>query len=175
MEYHLPAPSLTQQRLKHVSRSQNRPAYSRPTRHTTLHLKLRVRAELERKAKGENLSVSATGSAILEWFFEQSISMQHAATLETAIDKSIGRYMRGYSDRNAALQVRTLIKTELILGIATNILGRQPGMDENILREIMNDADEAARASITRTTQQQKNIVATEKKQFDEKGGKTSD
>ena len=83
--------------------------------------------------------------------------------------------MRGYSDRNAALQVRTLIKTELILGIVTNILGRQSGMDENILREIMNDADEAARASITRITTKQKNIVDAEKKQFDEKGGKTSD
>src|SRR6266571_5600298 len=168
MEYHLPAPSLTQQRLKHVSRSQNRPTYSRQTRHTTLHLKLRVRAELERKAKEQNLTISATGAALVEWALQQSISAQQGALLETIIDTSIGKHMRAYSDRNAALQVRTLIKTELILGIVTNILGREPGMDENILREIMNDADEAARASITRTTQQQKNIVATEKKQFDE-------
>lgn len=174
MEYHLPASSQPAQGLQNIPRSQNRPAYSRPTRHTTLHLKLSVRVELERKAKEEGLSVSATGSAILEWFFQQSISTQNAATLETAIDTSIGRHMRKYSDRNAALQVRNLIKTELILGIATNILGRLPGMDEAIMREILTDADDAARASITRSTQQQKNIVDAERTLFDEKGGTTS-
>src|SRR2546429_9276441 len=51
MEYHLPAPSPPSQGLKHIPRSQNRPTPKRQTRHTTLHLKLRVRAELERKAK----------------------------------------------------------------------------------------------------------------------------
>src|SRR5260370_22383422 len=112
MEYHLPTPSFPQQRLRHVPRSHNRPASSRQTRHTTLHLKLRVRAELERKAKEEGLSVSATGAAILEWFFEQIISTQHAATLETAIDTSIGKHMRSYSNRLAVLIVRSLFASE---------------------------------------------------------------
>jgi len=133
-----------------------------------------VRAELERIAKEQNLSVSATGAAFLEWAMQQSMYAQNAALLETVIDKSIGKHMRAYSDRNAALQVRTLIKTELVLGIATNILGRQSGMDETIMREIMNDADAAARASITRTTEQHMNIVDAERKQFDERGGKSS-
>src|SRR5258708_10828695 len=120
MEYPLPKPSFPQQRLRHVPRSHNRPASSRQTRHTTLHLKLRVRAELERKAKEEGLSVSATGASILEWFFEQSISMQHAATLETVIEKSIGKHMRSYSNRLAVLLVRSLVTTDVVLSIVTN-------------------------------------------------------
>src|SRR5258708_1073556 len=120
MEYHLPIPHLPQPGLNHVPRSQNRPTPKRQTRHTTLHLKLRVRAELERKATEEGVSVSATGAAILEWFFEQSISMQHAATLETVIEKSIGKHMRSYSNRLAILLVRSLVTTDVVLSIVTN-------------------------------------------------------
>src|SRR5579864_9251956 len=72
----------------------------RQTKPTTIHLKLRVSAELERKAKAEGLSVSATGAALIEWSLQQSIYKQNTATLDTAIDTSIGRHMRVYSDRN---------------------------------------------------------------------------
>src|SRR6266516_4199620 len=98
MEYHLPALSQPSQGLKNIPRSQNRPTHKRPTRHTTLHLKHKVRAELERKAKEQNLSVSATGAAFLEWAMEQSMYAQNAALLETVIDKSIGKHMRAYRD-----------------------------------------------------------------------------
>src|SRR5438270_206014 len=40
-------------------------ASSQHTIHTTFHLKPRVRAELERKAQEQHLSISATGAAIL--------------------------------------------------------------------------------------------------------------
>src|SRR5207245_2599480 len=130
MDYHLPAASQPSQGLKHIPRSQIRPIPKRQTRHTTLHLKLRVRAELERKAKEQNLSISATGAALVEWALQQSIYAQNSALLETVIDKSIGRHMRAYSDRQATLLVRNLVNTDMILAIATNILGRQPSMDE---------------------------------------------
>lgn len=173
MEYHLPTSSLPKQGVTHVPRSHNRSASSRSTRHTTLHLKLRVRAELERKAKEEGLSVSATGAAILEWFFEQSISTQHAATLETAIATSIGKHMRAYSNRLAVLSVRNLVTTDMILDIATNILGREPGMDEKTLQHILSTAQDKARARITRITPQLKTMIEAVKKLFDtaETGG----
>src|SRR5436305_3574095 len=157
------------------SRSQTRPTPKRQTRHTTLHLKPRVRAELERVANMEGLSVSATGAAIIEKWLLQNIQTQYATLLETIIDKSIGKHMRSYSDRNAGLQVKNLVKTEFLIGIVTNILGRQQGMDEKTMENILNDADEAARASITRATPKQKSAVNAEKQQFDEKGVSTRD
>jgi hypothetical protein len=83
--------------------------------------------------------------------------------------------MRTYSDRNAALQARNLVKTELVLGIVTNILARQPGMTQQTMQDILNDADDAARASITRITPKQKTIITAEKKHFEEKGVNTRD
>ncbi len=166
MEYHLPIPHLPQPGLNHVPRSQTSPIPKRQTRHTTLHLKLRVRAELERKAKEEELSVSATGAAILEWFFEQSISMQHAATLETVIEKSIGKHMRSYSNRLAVLLVRSLVTTDVVLSIVTNILGRHPGMTQKDLAKILTASDNKARANITRITPQLKTFIEAVQREF---------
>ena len=148
-----------QQMNSNHARVQNRPAPKRQTIHTTFHLKLRVRRELERKAKEENLSISATGAAILEWYFEQSIYTQNAATLETAIDKSIGKHMRAYSTRLAVLLVRSLFTAEQTRSFAYNILGRQPGMTDEELNDIKNGANNTARANITRITPQMKTLV----------------
>ena len=141
------------------------------TKPTTIHLKLRVSAGLERKAQEQGLSVSATGAALIEWAIQQSIYEQNAATLDTAMDKSIGRHMRTYSDRNAGLQARNLQRTELVFNVVTNILGRMPGMDEETMRKILSDAEDEASASITRTTDKQKRIADAEKQQFEAKGG----
>ncbi len=159
MEYHLPIPTLPQQGVTHVPRSQNRSSYTRPTRHTTLHLKLRVRAELERKAREEGLSVSATGAAILEWFFEQSISTQHAATLERAIETSIGKHMRSYSTRLAVLLVRVAFASEQTRSLVTNILARQQGVTPTMLNHILDGSSNAAKRNITRKTPQLEAII----------------
>ena len=144
------------------------------TRHTTIHLKLRVRADLERKAKEDGLSISATGANILEWFFQQSLYTQNAATLDTAVDKSIGRHMRAYSDRQATLQVRDLIKTEMIVDIVTILLARQPGMNEKTLQEIVSTAHDKARARLTLITPQLKTLIEAVKKLFDTEEVKAS-
>jgi hypothetical protein len=162
-----PTPFDTDTKTTHPGRPKQ--GKSRPT---TIHLQPRVRAELERKAREEGLSVSATAAAILEWFFTQRLYEQHTATLDSAIDKAIGRHLRAYSDRNASLQARTLKKVEFLVGVTTNILGRQPGIDERQLDRILNDADDAARASITRTSPAEKKVIADEQAVFDQKGGK---
>jgi len=146
----------------------------RQTKPTTIHLKLRVSSELERKAEELRLSVSATGAALIEWALQQSIYQQNTATLDAAIDKAIGRHMRTYSDRNAGLQARNLQKTELVFSLVTNILGRMPGMDEETITKILSDADDAANASITRATIKQRKIVEAEREHFDGKGGWTA-
>jgi hypothetical protein len=133
-----------------------------------------VKAELERVAKREGLSVSSAGEALLEKALQQDMYTQHGALLETILDRAVGRHMRTYSDRNAGLQARNLQKTELVFSLVTNILGRMPGMDEETITKILSDADDAANASITRTTLKQRKIVEAEKQHFEGKGGITS-
>jgi hypothetical protein len=142
----------------------------RQTKPTTIHLKLRVSAALARKAAELGLSVSATGAALIEWALQQSIYQQNTATMDSAIDKGIGRHMKVHSDREASLLARLIQKAELIFQIDTQILSRQPGVDGKQLEELMQEADEQARASITRTTLSEKKVVSDEKAAF-EKGG----
>ncbi len=142
----------------------------RQTKATTIHLKLRVSAELERKAREQGLSVSATGAAFIEWALQQSIYQQNTATMDTAIDKGIGRHMKVHSDREASLLSRLIQKAELIFQIDTQILSKMPGMDGRKLETFMNEADEQARASISRTTAGEKKVIGDEKTAF-EKGG----
>lgn len=136
------------------ARSQNRPNRKRQTIHTTLHLKPRVRAELERVAHLEGLSVSATGAAIIEKWLLQNIQTQYATLLETSIDKFIGKHMRSYSTRLAVLLVRSLFASEQTRSLATNILGRQPGVSQPVLEEILNGSSQTAKRNITRITPQ---------------------
>lgn len=130
-----------------------------------------VKAELERVAKREGVSVSAAGEALLENALQTDITTQHGTLLETILDTSIGRHLRVYSDRNAGLQARTIQKAEMVFQIVTNILARMPGMDESHMERILNDSDDAARASIKRMTPKEKQVIADEKVEFEQKGG----
>ena len=181
-----PAPSGTPQPAPHKNSTRTAPKNAQipPTRQkktrlgkdVQLNLWVRpvVKAELERVAKREGLSVSSAGEALLEKALQQDMYTQHGALLETILDRAVGRHMRTYSDRNAGLQARNLQKTELVFSLVTNILGRMPGMDEETITKILRDADDAANASITRTTLKQRNIVEAEKQHFAGKGGRTS-
>src|SRR5205823_5342581 len=85
-----------------------------------------VKAELQRVAKREGLSVSAAGEALLENALHQDIHTQHGALLDTIIDTAIGKHMRAYSNRLAVLLVRSLFASEQTRSFAVNILGRVP-------------------------------------------------
>lgn len=127
-----------------------------------------VKAELERVAKREGLSVSATGEALLEKALQQDIHTQHGALLEPIIDKAIGKHMRAYSNRLAVLLVRSVFATEQIRSVVTNILGRQDGMTQKELATIIAASDNKARGNITRITPQLKTLIEAVQKELEE-------
>src|SRR5436309_1974363 len=53
-----------------------------------------VKAELERVAKREGVSVSSAGEALLENALQQDIYTQHGALLEIILDRAVGKHMR---------------------------------------------------------------------------------
>jgi hypothetical protein len=159
-----PAPRKQVTRAQHrnstSSRSHNRPNAKQKTVKVTVWVKPGVKAELQRIAEQEGLSASATGAAFLEKALQQDIHTQHGALLETIIAKAIGKQMRSYSTRLAVLLVRSVFASEQTRSIATNILGRQPGVTQPVLERILNGSSNAAKRNIIRVTPQLATIIA---------------
>ena len=174
---HQPAPQKKtmrpQEMKRNTPRSQKRSSPKRQTVHTTLHLKPRVRAELERVATLKNLSVSATGAALLEHALQQNLYLQHEALLEPLIAKAINKNMRGISTRLAWLLVRVAFDAGQTRSLVTNILGRQPGISDAELTAILDGSSKTAKGNITRKTPQLTELItAVEKWIMEEEGEK---
>ena len=144
----------TQQLKTDTPRSQNRPSPKRKTTHLTLWVKPVVKAELERIAERDGLSVSATGGAFLEKAMQTNVDMQYGALFQPIMEQAIRKHIRSYSSRIAVLLVRSLFASEQTRSLATNMLGRHPGVTQPILEEILNGSSQAAKRNITRITPQ---------------------
>ena len=128
--------------------------------HLTLWVRPVVKAELERIAEQEQLSVSSVGAAFLEKAIQTDLQTQHGALLETIIGKAIAKQMRFYSSRLAVLLVRSLFESSQTRSLVTNILGRQSGVTQPVLEHILNGSSNAAKRNITRLTPQLKTMLA---------------
>ena len=135
-------------------RSQNRVTTPHRTTKVTVWVKPGVKAELERIAAQEGLSVSATGAAFLEEALRQNLHVQHAVLLQPIIEHAIRQQMQGFSTRLAWLLVRVAFDAGQTRSLVTNILGRQPGVTEDILKTILEHSGKAAKGNITRKTPQ---------------------
>ena len=143
-----------------TARTQQGRAKQRKTVHLTLWVRPVVKAELQRIAESEGLSVSSVGAAFLEKAVQQNLHSQHTTLLDTIIEKAIGRHMRAYSTRIAALLVRSVFASEQTRSLVTNILGRQVGVTQPVLETILNGSSNTAKGNITRVTPQLKKIIA---------------
>jgi len=128
--------------------------HQRRTVQLTLWVKPGVKAELERIAANEGLSPSRTGAAFLESALQQNIYAKQTALLDPIIDTSIRKHMRSYSNRIAILLVRSIFAGEQTRAIVTNILGRQQGITQQLLEEILNGSNRSAKRNITHVTPQ---------------------
>ena len=116
--------------------------------------------------------MSATGAALLEYAIRQDIQTQHGALLEAIIEKAIAKHMRSYSNRIAVLLVRSLFASEQTRSLTTNILGRQPGVTQPLLTEILNGSSKSAKRNITNVTPQLKDLMDAVEQWMQEGEGK---
>jgi hypothetical protein len=151
-------------------RSRNRNEQKRKTVQLTLWVKPIVKTELEQIAEQEGLSISATGSAVLEKALQEHIDMQYGALLEPVIKQCIAKEIQGMSTRLAWLLVRVAFDVGQMRGMTTNILGRQPGMNQDILTTILKESSKAAKMNITRRTPQLTELMEVLSKWLSEKG-----
>jgi len=132
-----------------------------------------VKAEIERLARKERISVSAVGAAFLEKAVQQNIDLEYGALLRPIIEDAIKANMQAMSTRLALLLVRVAFASEQTRSLATNILGRQPGINPEILTDILDQSAEGAKSKITRKTPQLAKLIAEVQSWFDTQEKKT--
>lgn len=113
-----------------------------------------VKAEFQRLADAEGLTLSHTGSAALEEWLARRSHLQHRGIFQPMIERAIAREMRTYSNRITKLLVRSMFASEQTRALATNILGRQPGVSQAVLEHILDGTSDTAKRNITRVTPQ---------------------
>jgi hypothetical protein len=135
-----------------TERSKKHGSTKRKTTHLVLWVNPMVKAQLQRIAAQEGLSMSRTGGALLERALQQNIGMQYNALLTPVIETAIKKEIHSYSNRIATLLARTLFASEQTRSLTTNILGRQPGITEDLLKNILAMSQKAAKGNLTRKT-----------------------
>jgi hypothetical protein len=113
-----------------------------------------VKAELQRLAEQEGLTISATGAAFLKQALQNNVNMQYSELLTPIIETAIAKRMRARDSRLAWLLVRVAFDTGQTRSLVTNILGKQQGMTEDLLKNILAMSQKTAKGNITRKTPQ---------------------
>jgi hypothetical protein len=144
----------TQKVARKKPRSQNRPTPKRQRVLIGVWVQPIVKEELQRIAKREGVSVSKTSAAFLEQALQQNIDLKHSALLTPIIEAAIDKRMRSRDSRLAWLLVRIAFDTGQNRSLLTNILGRQQGMTEDMLKTILAMSQRTAKGNITRRTPQ---------------------
>ncbi len=153
------------------SRSQKNTSDKRRLAPITIQVRPVVKAELQRMAVREKLSISSVSAALLEKTLQQNIDMQYGALLKPIIKHEIQSQMRAYSSRIALLLVRVAFASEQTRNLVTNILARQPGVKPDMLDHILDSSSSAAKSKITAKTPQLESIIAEVEQWFDQEGG----
>ena len=141
-----------------VARSQE-PTRNRRLERVTIWVEPAVKAEVERIAGQEGVSLSAAGAAFLREAVRQKLHVQHAVLLQPIIEQAIRRQMGTLSTRLAWLLVRVAFDAGQTRSLVTNILGRQAGVSPEVLKTILAGSGKSAKANITRRTPQMTELI----------------
>ena len=105
------------------------------------------------------MSVSAAGAAFLDKALQRNIDLAYSALLQPVIEQAIARQMRSISTRLAWLLVRVAFDAGQTRSLVTNILGRQPGVSQALLKTILDASARSSKANITRRTPQITSLI----------------
>jgi hypothetical protein len=113
-----------------------------------------VKSHFQRLAGQEGLSLSATLATFLEQALQEHVDLKYSALLTPIIQAAIDKRMRARESRLAWLLVRVAFDAGQTKSLVTNILGKQSGMTEETLKNILAMSQRTAKGNITRKTPQ---------------------
>jgi hypothetical protein len=138
------------------------------TEHLNVWVNPLVKSHLQRLAEQEGLSLSATTAAFLERSLQEHVDLQYSALLEPIIKSAIRKEMQGVSARQSWLMTRNVFASEQTRNLVTNMLGRQPGMTEEKLKNILAMTKTAAKGNLTRRNPELEELITSLKEWLDE-------
>ncbi len=141
------------------ARSQKRSTPKRKTVHLTLWVKPTVKAELQRRAGRDGISVSATGGAFLEKALQEDIDMQYGAMLEPIIERTISKHLRSRDHRLAFLLARAAYESGMTKALVLFVL-KQAGVDQARLKAMLDESSRKARTTLLRKTPQLETVLS---------------
>jgi protein-disulfide isomerase-like protein with CxxC motif len=137
-----------------------------PTRvklvHTTLWLHPLVRAELERIAERESLTLSQVGAAACEKYVRDTIERQQSAILETKMRQIIREENRALGNRIVFFLMKIAFPAEQARILTTNVLKwvcKLAGLDLKAYYKMVDEASSLARRNIIAKSPQIKDLM----------------
>jgi hypothetical protein len=175
---HQPAPHVQMMRPhemnRNTSRSRKKPIPKRKTVHLSLWVKPVVKAELERIAASEEISISATGGTLLEKALQGHVDMQYGALLRPIIEQAVRQELRSFSNRIVFFLMRIAFSAEQGRILITNVLDRMSEVTQESFTTIIDKSHTTARKNVIQKTPQIKTLLE-EWEQSTAKGGKESE
>jgi hypothetical protein len=120
-----------------------------------------IKAEIQRLAKLKGWSESKTVATLLDGALQRKLGEEYATILSATLEDTILKANRAMATRFAFLLVRIAFDAGQTRVLATNTLGRQEGMTEDTLKEILATADRRTKANLTRKSPQLSELVHT--------------
>jgi hypothetical protein len=130
--------------------------------HTTLWLHPLVRAEFERIAEREKLSVSSVGATACEEWVRYDIHRQQSAILETKMRQIIREENRALGNRIVFFLMRIAFASEQARILISNVLKwvlTLAGVDQKSYYTMVDDSNKMARRNIITKTPQLKSLL----------------
>ena len=140
-------------------RSQNKHIATGPKVPLTLWVYPIEKAEAERRAKREKITLSEAGAAFFRKGMQADLDLQYGALLTPVFENTLKRYMTARDNRMAILIVRACIAIEQTRSISVNTLGRQPKVTPPILNDILDRSLEDAKKKITNRSPELKELI----------------
>jgi hypothetical protein len=142
-----------------IPRIQNPTVDRRRTVQLTLWIRPIEKAEIQRRARRENLSVSAVGAALLRKGLQTDLDLHYGALLEPVFANMLDRRMAARDNRLALLLVRNYLVGEQTRGLVTNLLGRHPDITAEVLNDILDHSFQEAKKKLVRRSPELEELI----------------
>jgi hypothetical protein len=161
-----PAPLAKDSRAEDVYSKTTRVQNRFPTRvklaHTTFWLHPLVRAELERIAERESLTLSQVGATACEEWVRYNIHKQQASLLRTELRQIIREELQAFGNRIVFFLMKIAFPAEQARILTTNVLKwvcKLAGLDLKAYYKMVDDASSLARRNIIAKSPQIKDLM----------------
>jgi predicted kinase len=116
----------------------------------TFHIDPILKADIQRRASLNGNSASSEGEAMLEAKAREDLHKQQAENLATTMERMHAKANRRMAKKLSFFLTAILFDVGETKVLTTNLLGMQKGMTEDMLKDILTDADKHTKRRLSR-------------------------